>query len=128
MRAGAPRLSDGTYDLLLIKKWLRRKRKGEAYSNRDPVYIYCRGRLGELVRNREVEGLLLAGLSDVEVGLITIARGLAVHGELSPDMRRLVMFFLQFLAKPLLKQIGGDSPSGASSSSFGPELQLRIIE
>lgn len=62
MRAGAPRLSDGSFDLVQIKRWLKQKRKGSVSSHKDPAYGYCRARLGMLVE-KETEARLLAGLN-----------------------------------------------------------------
>lgn len=121
LQAGAPRLSDGSFDLVQIKRWLKRRRKGAGLSNRDPAYGWCRARLGELV-SKEVEALILAGLMDVEAGLNTISRALAMHGELSDELLRLILFSLQALGRPLLKQVG------SIGSLLGPELQLRITD
>jgi hypothetical protein len=125
MRAGAPRLSDGSFDLVQIKRWLKQKRKGLSSSPKGPAYGYCRGRLGELVE-KETEARLLAGLADVEVGLNTIAWALGMHGEMSEELKKLIVFFLQTLAKPLLKQVG-DSPPGAGQGSILGSQQVRLI-
>ena len=121
LQAGAPRLSDGSFDLVQIKRWVKCRRRGAGSSYRDPAYGYCRARLGEMV-GREVEALILAGLADVEAGLNTVARALAVHGELSEDLLRIILFSLQVLGRPVLKQVGSRGPL------WGPDLQLRIMD
>ena len=123
VRDGAPRLSDGSFDLVQLKRWLKQRRKGSVGLKNDPAWGYCRGRLGELVA-KEVEALLLAGLLDVETGLNTIVTALMMNGETPEDLVKVILLCLQVLAKPLLKQVGVDS---SRVSVFSPSKQVRLI-
>jgi len=125
MRAGAPHLSDGSYDLVLIRRWLKGRWQGNL-SHKEPGYTYCRARLGELV-DKSIEGRLLAGLADVELGLITISQVLS-SSDSSEELGKVIIFFLQTLSRPLLKQIGEGSPQSAGMGSpFGSQVRL-ILE